>query len=43
MPGLHLHQDTSFDEEIGFMIADIDAIVENLDALLLNHIELGFP
>lgn len=43
MDGFHLHQKASFYEEIGFVISDIDAVVENLDALLLNNLDLGFP
>jgi len=43
VPYLHLHEDATFHKEAGFIIPDIDAIVENLDALLLNHIGLGFP
>ena len=43
MGGLHLYEDASIYEEIGFIIPDINAIVENLDALLLNHVDLGFP
>ena len=43
MAGLHLDKDATVYEKVSFIIPNIDAIVENLDALLLNHVDLGFP
>jgi hypothetical protein len=43
LAGFHLDKDATVYEKVSFIIPNIDAIVENLDALLLNHIDLGFP
>ncbi len=39
--GLHLHEYATIYEEIRFIISDIDPVIEDLDALLLNHFDLG--
>ncbi len=41
MAGLHLYEYATVYEEICFVISDIDPVMEDLDALLLNHFSLS--
>jgi hypothetical protein len=41
MAGLHRYEYATVYEEICFIISGIDPVIEDLDALLLNHFDLG--
>jgi hypothetical protein len=42
LDSLHLDQDAPLHKKVGFVVAHIDAVIEDLDALLLDHLDLRF-
>jgi hypothetical protein len=42
LDGLDLDKDTAFHKKVGFIVANVDTVLEDLDALLLDHLDLCF-
>ena len=42
LDGLNLDKDTAFHKKVGFIVANVDTVIEDLDALLLDHLDLCF-
>jgi hypothetical protein len=43
MDGLHLDDHAPIHDKVGFIVAHIDTVIVDLDALLLDHLDFRLP